>query len=439
MKTKRFIVIFSVLLAMIITFAGCGNDNAGTKGDLSSEKCLQKAISDNGYGRQKYIAGNLSFTVGSTFKDFADEGFTVSESVYNEKIEPWGFIKTYASYDSAKASYASLDIYLLNESDTAQSAYNCRVICVFGDVEIKSNGLFETGVTSKTDIAANYNADDMMSEKELTYGSVYYDASENDLAYGSSFNHIKFKFEADSNLLEGVQIVCCDNVLSEMTISDKNSLYYYSPVATASLLSPYMDSSVYLGEMAINIDSTPLNEKFNTKTLNLKLNGVDFNFGNSEETYRTLTKKGVTFLIEDDFEDIEPNSSSGTGNDDGVAKIGEKTITHIGFANYHSAQAISWKDAVIEDITIENPNGVSTNNPNAPSFNLFGVTEKSTIKDIVDTLGYPYSIEGSSESPHIAELLYAFNSDGKGMTFRISVDAINNSIYEFRIYTVTHD
>lgn len=439
MKTKRFIAVISILLVTIITLTGCGNGNSDTqKGELSTEKCLQKAISDNGYGRQKYKAGNLSFTVGSILKDFVDEGFTVSESLYNEEIEPWGFTKTYANYDSEKSSYASLDVYLLNESDTTQSAYNCRVICIFGDVEIKSDGLFETGITSKAEIETNYNSADLMPEKELTYGSVYYDISENDLAYGSSFNHVKFKFEEDSNILEGVQIVCCDNVLTELTINDKDSLFLYSPMATASLLSPFMDTSAYLTK-GINFDSKPLDEKFTTKTLTLKLSGVDFNFGNNEETYHTLSQKGVTFLIEDDFEDIDPNSSSGTGNDDGVAKIGEKIITDIGFANYYSAQPLPWKDAIIEDITIENPKGVSTNNPNAPSFDIFGITEKSTIKDIVDTLGYPYSIEGSRESPHIAELLYSFNSDSKGMTLRISVDAINNSIYEFRIYTVTHD
>lgn len=422
---------------MMITLVGCGNQSVAKKGDYSEEDSKQKSISDNGYGRQEYMASNLSFTVGSTFKDFVDVGFSVNESVYNDKIEPWGFIKTYASYDSEKSSNASLDVYLLNECDTTQKAYNCRVICVFGDVEIKSNGLFETGVTSKTDIEAKYNTEDLMSERELTYGSVYYDVSENDLAYGSSFNHIKFRFK-EENLLEGVQILCCDNVLSEMAIPDNVSLYYYSPLATASLLSTYLDSTKYLGEMTSNLDIAPLNEKFNTKTLNLKLNNIDFNFGNTEETYHTLTSKGVAFLIDEDFEDVQPNSSSGTGNDDGIAKIGEKTITDIGFANYRSEQAISWKNAVIEDITIENPNGVSTNNPNAPSFNIFGVTVKSTIKDIINTLGDPYSIEVSSKAPHIAELLYAFNSDSKGMILRISVDAINNSIYEFRIYTVTH-
>jgi hypothetical protein len=188
----------ALLLAIIIVaISGCVNDtnDRDTSNDsLAVEECLQKAILDNGYGRQEYYAGDLTFTVGDTLKDLADAGFKINESIYYEKIEPWGFVKTYAGYDSNASSYAKLDVYLLNECDTTQSAYNCRVICVFGEVQIGLKDVFESGITLKEEIEAEYSSVDLMPERELTYGSAYYKASNNDLAYGSSFNHIKFKF-----------------------------------------------------------------------------------------------------------------------------------------------------------------------------------------------------------------------------------------------------
>ncbi len=436
------IILFILCASFVLCY--CANDSTIEISNTQREdfstvvgdtnvKVEQKAITDGGYGRKTYYAGEISFEVGCILQKFIDDGFNVRN--VEEKVPAWGFSEVLAYYncgiDGKKRE--SIRLYMLNESDTIQSAKDCRVVFVRGDLGIKQIDCFEVGVTTRNEILSKYDVSELLIDKQLI--AMPYD--ENDLGYGTVFNNIRFRFDKES-VLEEVQILYYDNIFSEIEVFDKTTIRQGVSMMEISMLKSYYDFTEFF-ETDCFFHSVNLNEKFNTDVLKITLNGIVICFGNNTENYYTLVDKGIEFLINEEkdspsyFEAVGFRSSHGMSRgDNGILKICDRVVNGIILANYYSEESVGWKDATLEGITVENPLGVCTNK-NSVTFDFYGVTEKSNIKDVFEKLGVPYQMYSSSDAPHLVEMSYNFATKDQGIRININVDTLNNSIYDIDV------
>ncbi len=140
---------------------------------------------------------------------------------------------------------------------------------------------------------------------------------------------------------------------------------------------------------------------------------IDYNFdykvklGNTEITlptdYETLNKAGWTSEIAEDFR-IDSGVQKGIPfkNSEGKEILLYTTCLGVGTENEISCELQACKLFTLELTLYSSDNTVYVKNENAADFSLTnGITAKSTIKNIVDTLGNPKSIEYDKEENEI--------------------------------------
>lgn len=426
---KRILCIILALSLMLTVFAGCGKKDGTSNNAMENNAdgliaSTQKEISNDGIGRSEYYAGELPFSVGDTLSEFVENGFVISDTEYSQIVEPWGHNYVRAKYDSVDR----IKIEIINESDTPQPSSNCRSVRVSGDDGINSKDKFKIGVTTKDEILSTYSQIDLLENAELY--------SEDYLLFGTYLNNIKFYFE--NQILSDVEIMCIDNLFTEIQYEKGTRDNDKVPFLEMSMLQSFID----VNEFAVSgypKSYNNLNAKFNTDTMTLVVDGIEVGFGVNGNTISELKEKGFSFAFDynENMNKDEMISNVGIYNSaDGIVMINGKTITTLSTYNPFGAEII-WTDAKFGGFTLLNPNGVSIPIEEVPTFSICGVSNDSSIKEIVDKLGLPRKIDATFESPALVTMEYAFSAGADGTFFvTFYVDALNDSIYKLDIHKV---
>lgn len=427
-----------LLLTFIVTLCGCEKDvsiddtkeeGSGAKPEDTSSidiSAPQMEISNDGYGRMEYTAGGLRFRVGDTVDEFVKAGFTAEEEDLNTVLEPWGFKEIWIKYDAGREYPATMVLTVLNESDSPQYVRYSRTVSASARYAIEGSNQIKTDVSYRADVEKSVPSKDLMLERYMLYGLSLELNSNNVIGVGNAFNCIKYRVDSSTDMINGVEIIYLDNLFDEIDYSAVGSLSSHTPIQAASLLSGYFDTIPYLTYYGGLDNHESLDKVLNDKTLTIKLDGKEFSLGQNEDTYSSLVEKGWSFTIEEERM-LDEGDSSGFVN---MAKIGDSEVKEIHLTNV-TDNAISWKEAKITGITIDNKECVCTGNKNAPEFDFYGLNGNSTISDVISRLGLPENIDYSIRSVHLAELQYRFVVDEEySIRVWITVDTINNSIYE---------
>ncbi len=422
---KKIVSICLIVSLMLTLFAGCsgkngiGNNGAGDDlltGDAAEVKRVdQKAIGEDGLGRATYYAGGLPFRVGDTLDKFVESGFEFSESDYNTIIDPWGFFETYVKSDEAY-----INISLINESDKPQPLAYCRVVEAMMISDSALDNEIELDVSTVEDIKNKYGTDNILREvKEDSYSEGIY------LCYGSILDNIAFSFE--DNVLKKIEILCLDNLFDEVEYS-KEDLNSNLPLLQMTLMANYIDVKEFKEADGLSL-TFDFDEKMGGAYIPLVLEDTKINLGKDLAMFESIgfvCESGA--FIDESTKNIGANSSRSYSG--GGFSFKGKEIDGVSVFNMED-EDLPIEKAYISGVEFYNDKATSAVCEDGPEFEFWGITNDSTIEDIIAKLGMPIDLDNIGEFTILTCMEYnMYTEDGNFYWIKIYVNPILNEIYK---------
>lgn len=422
---KKIISICLIASLMLTLFAGCSGKNNGAKdknltGDAAKiTRVEQKAISDDGLGRATYYAGGLPFRVGDTLDQFAESGFEVSEGDYNTIIDPWGFFETYVI---ANGEYVYLSV--MNESDEPQPLAYCRAVKASMISGVVLDKEIELAVSTVEDVKNKYGTDNILREvKEDSYAEEIY------LCYGSILDNIVFSFE--DNVLKKIEILCVDNLFDEVEYSQED-LNSNLPLLQMTLMANYIDVKEFKEADGLSL-TFDFDEKMGGAYIPLVLEDTKINIGKDLAMFESIgfVCESSGAFSDESTKNVEANSSRSYSG--GGFSFKGKEIDGVSVFNVED-EDLPIEKTYISGVEFYNDKATSAVCDDGPEFELWGITNDSTIEDIIAKLGMPTDYGNIGEFPTLVWMEYnMYTEDGSYYWIKIYVNPILNEIYKLEL------